>query len=74
MRIAEQVADLPTSEILEEARHSSVLYLYRNYLCSYDFIYTAPFVMLLMRAASITWANGRGLGPVPNVLSNLEGR
>ncbi len=35
-------------------------------------IYTAPFVMLLMRAASITWASGRGwaleiesfLGPV----------
>ncbi len=26
-------------------------------------IYTAPCVMLLMRAASITWASGRGLGP-----------
>jgi hypothetical protein len=25
-------------------------------------IYTAPCVMLLMRAASITWASGRGLG------------
>ncbi len=25
--------------------------------------YTAPCVMLLMRAASITWASGRGLGP-----------
>jgi hypothetical protein len=30
-------------------------------------IYTAPCVMLLMRAASITWANGRRLGP-----GNLE--
>ena len=28
---------------------------------------TAPCVMLLMRAASITWASGRGLGP-----GNLE--
>ncbi len=26
-------------------------------------IYTAPCVMLLMRAATITWASGRGLGP-----------
>ncbi len=26
-------------------------------------IYTAPCVMLLMQAASITWASGRGLGP-----------
>jgi hypothetical protein len=26
-------------------------------------IYTALCVMLVMRAASITWANGRGLGP-----------
>ncbi len=25
--------------------------------------YTAPYVMLLMRAASITWASGKGLGP-----------
>jgi hypothetical protein len=26
-------------------------------------IYTSLCVMLLMRAASITWASGRGLGP-----------
>jgi hypothetical protein len=30
-------------------------------------IYTTPCIMLLMRAASITWASGRGLGP-----GNLE--
>jgi hypothetical protein len=26
-------------------------------------IYTAPWVMLVMWAASVTWASGRGLGP-----------
>ncbi len=38
-----------------------------NYLCTYAMIYTASCVMLLMRAASITWASGMGLGPVNRV-------
>ncbi len=35
--------------------------LKNNYLCTYNLY--GPCVMLLMRAASVTWASGRGLGP-----------
>jgi hypothetical protein len=35
-------------------------------------IYTAPYVMLLMRAASITRARGRGLGPGETFLSPVK--
>jgi hypothetical protein len=36
---------------------STVLTIYAS------LIYTAPCLMLLMRAATISWACGRGLGP-----------
>ena len=67
MRFAKLISGPPTFGTYQ-ADTSIRIYereLYINYLCTYD--YTAPCVMLLMRAASITWASERGLG-----LGNFE--
>jgi hypothetical protein len=36
---------------------------YFNYLCTYDDLYGSVHNAFDARAASITWASGRGLGP-----------
>jgi hypothetical protein len=52
--------DYPAMPLRDVCMWRSFVYISAIYA---PMIYKAPCIMILMRAASITWASGRGLGP-----------